>query len=269
MQLSKKEQVRIKDKYGPWAVITGATSGIGREIAGQLASAGLNLVVSSRSQPRLNKLMRELTTDQDIEVRMVVGDLAEEQQVTELIEATQGLPISLLVVSAGFGTSGIFTASDVNVEVNMLRLNGEALLRLTHYFGRQFAKQERGGIILMSSMVAFQGVPNSAHYAATKAYVQTLAEGIHHELKPYGVDVLAAAPGPVATSFAERADLQMDMAQSPENIGVPVLRALGKRTTVLPGNLTKLLVYSLRTVPRWAKTRIMQKVMGGMTAHQL
>ncbi|UPT68195.1 MAG: SDR family NAD(P)-dependent oxidoreductase [Sphingobacteriales bacterium JAD_PAG50586_3] len=120
----------------------------------------------------------------------------------------------------------------------------------------------------MSSMVAFQGVPYAAHYAATKAYVQTFAEALAVELKPYGVDVLAAAPGPVKSGFSSRANMKMDLALTPEQVGVPILKALGRKTTVLPGFLTKLLVYSLRTVPRWGKIRIMKMVMGGMTQHQ-
>jgi len=150
----------------------------------------------------------------------------------------------------------------------MLKVNCEALLTLTHHYGQQFAKQRRGGIILMSSMVAFQGTPYAANYAATKAYVQTLAEGLAVELKPYGVNVLAAAPGPVESGFGQRANMKMSMSLSPAEVGVPILTALGRKTTVLPGHLTKLLVYSLRAVPRWGKIKIMKKVMSGMTKHQ-
>ena len=120
----------------------------------------------------------------------------------------------------------------------------------------------------MSSMVAFQGVPYSANYAATKAYVQSLAEALAVELKPYNVDVLAAAPGPVSSGFEQRANMKMSMSLKPSQIGVPILKALGRKTTVLPGLLTKVLVYSLRTLPRWGKVKIMQKVMGSMTKHQ-
>lgn len=87
-------------------------------------------------------------------------------------------------------------------------------------------------------------------------------------MKPAGVDVLAAAPGPVSSGFEERANMKMSMSLKPGEIGIPILKALGRRSTVLPGSLTKLLVYSLRTVPRWGKVKIMEKVMGGMTAHQ-
>ena len=120
----------------------------------------------------------------------------------------------------------------------------------------------------MSSLVSFQGVPFAANYAATKAYVQSLAEAIGEELKPFGVDVLAAAPGPVKTGFGQRANMNMDLALTAQDISLPILKALGRKQTVLPGLLTKVLTYSLSTVPRWGKVKIMQKVMGGMTSHQ-
>ncbi len=268
MRLTSKEQLAIRDKYGAWAVVTGATSGIGLAIARELAGAGLNLVVNSRSTNRLQLLAAELVNDYAIEVKVVQGDLSEEKGVEALIDASAGLPVGLLVASAGFGTSGLLVESDLGLEVNLLKVNVEAVLQLTYCFGQKFAQQQRGGIILLSSMVAFQGVPFSANYSATKAYVQTLAEGLYHELKPYGVAVLAAAPGPVNTKFAERADLELAFSASPGKVAVPILRALGKRATVLPGSLTKLLVYALRSAPRFARVRIMGKIMSRMTAHQ-
>ncbi len=120
----------------------------------------------------------------------------------------------------------------------------------------------------MSSIVGFQGTPNAANYGATKAYVQSLGEGLYHELKPYGVDVLAAAPGPVNSGFAEVANMQMGSALEPSQVGLPILKALGKKSTVFPGGLTKLLMFGLRMVPRWGKIQIMKGVMGGMTKHQ-
>lgn len=268
MQLSNAEKIRLKTKYGDWAVVTGASSGIGLEVAMQLASAGINLVISSRHADKLQEAEKQLKADTDIDLRTVAADVAETQGIDTIIRATQGLNIGLLVVSAGYGTSGRFTDSSLHAELNMLKVNCEALLTLTHYYGQQFAQQKRGGIILMSSMLAFQGTAFAAHYAATKAYVQTLAEGLAVELKPYGVDVLAAAPGPVESGFGQRSNLKMSMSMTPSEVGVPILKALGRQITVLPGSLTKLLVYALRTVPRWGKVQIMAKIMSGMTRHQ-
>lgn len=268
MQLSPKEQKRLRDKYGQWAIITGASSGIGLELATQLAETGFNLVLNSRNSEKLQEVQKQLKAKSNIDIKIVASDVSETEGVDKIIESAQGLNVGLLIISAGFGTSGNFIESTLHHELNMLRVNCEALLSLTHYYSQQFVQQHRGGIILMSSMVAFQGVPYSANYAATKAYVQTLAEALAVELKHKGVDILAAAPGPVESGFGQRANMKMSMSLKPSQVGVPILKALGRRTTVFPGFLTKFLVYALRTVPRWGKVRIMEKVMGGMTEHQ-
>ncbi|MEM8526980.1 MAG: SDR family NAD(P)-dependent oxidoreductase [Bacteroidota bacterium] len=268
MKLSNTEKNRLKLNYGSWALVTGASAGIGKEFANQLASAGLNLVITARRKEVLFKLAADLQSQHNIQVRTVAGDLSIEQEVEQLIAEIQNLEVGLAILNAGFGTSGKFIQANIETELNMLDLNCRALLMLTHHFAKQLAEKKKGGIILLSSMVGFQGVPNAANYAATKAYVQSLGEALAVELKPHGVDVLCAAPGPVNSSFSKRADMQMGNVLKPEDVGVPILKALGRKTTVLPGTLTKVLTYSLRTVPRWAKVRIMNQVMGGMTKHQ-
>ena len=138
---------------------------------------------------------------------------------------------------------------------------------MSQEFAKRFAQRGRGGIVFLSSIVAFQGVPRSANYAATKAYIQSLAEGLHVELKPLGVDVIAAAPGPVRSGFAQRADLQMGSAQDAADVPAVTMSALGRRTTVRPGVLSKLLGFALSTLPRWGRVRMMSLIMGGMTKH--
>ena len=258
---------RFSKKYGQWAVITGASSGIGRQLALSAAQCGLHTLLVARNEAALQALKSKIEHDHQVKAEVLVSDLAS-QHIEAVIDATREKEVGLLIASAGLGTSGYFTRSSLHEEVNMLEVNCRALLELTHYFAQHFVQQQRGGIILLSSMVGFQGVPYSAHYAATKAYVQSLAEGLHHELKENQVDVLAAAPGPVASSFGQRANMVMDGAMKPEQISAEILKALGSKMTVLPGLLTKVLVYSLRTVPRWGKIRIMKLVMGGMTKHQ-
>jgi len=255
-------------RYGSWAVVTGASSGIGKAIATNLAQTGLNLVLVARSRDVLEEMAASFSTLYGVDVRVVCIDLALETANKELETASGDLDVGLLVAAAGFGTSGSFLASNLEQEVEMLSVNCRALLSASLYFGRRFAERGRGGMVLMSSIVGFQGMPYAAHYAATKAYVQTLAEALHTELAAYGVDVLAAAPGPTNSGFADRAKMQMGKALQPEEIAQPILDALGHKGTILPGFLSKLLVYSLVPLPRRARIRIMGFVMSGMTKHR-
>lgn len=261
-------QKRFRARYGPWAVVTGASSGIGRAMATKLAETGLNLVLVARSQSVLEELAAGFQERNGVEVKVVCLDLATDTAGEELEAISGDLDIGLLVAAAGFGTSGSFLDANPAREVEMLAVNCRALMRESLYFARKFATRGRGGMILMSSIVGFQGMPYAAHYAATKAYVQTLAEALNAELAPFGVDVLAAAPGPTDSGFARRAAMKMGKALQPEDIAQPILDALGHKTTILPGFLSKLLVYSLILLPRRARIRIMGSVMRGMTKHQ-
>lgn len=265
MKLSTLEKQRIKLRYGPWALVTGASSGIGLELAELLASSGLHIILHGRRAIELEKIAQRLQSKYGIETDVIAADISSEEGTQAIIQFTNTRKIALFVGSAGFGTSGRFLESNLEDEINMLKVNCEALLVLTWHFSKRFKEQKRGGIILLSSMVGFQGVPYAAHYAATKAYVQSFGEALAIELKPSGVDVLTAAPGPVQSGFGKRANMRMNMYLTPQQVGIPILKALGRQATVLPGTLTKFLVGSLRTVPRWGKVRIMEKVMRGMT----
>src|SRR5262245_33211143 len=269
MQTRSRRQQRFCARYGPWAVVTGASSGIGREFALRLAESGLNLVLVARRKAVLDQLAADLAAKHGIEARVVELDLTRETGVETLGAATRDLDVGLLVAAAGFGTSGPFLDSPLDQELEMLDVNCRSLLASCWHFGRRFAERGRGGMVLLSSIVGFQGAPNAAHYAATKAYVQALAEALYVELSPLGVDVLAAAPGPTHTGFAARAGMRMGMALNPADVAQPALDALGRRSTVRPGFLTKLIACALAPLPRWARVRIMGRVMRGMTKHRL
>lgn len=250
-------------RYGRWAVVTGATSGIGRAIAGELARAGLDLVLVARDAAALAAVRDELGDPSGITT--VAADLSTADGVAAVLAATAGADVGLLVSAAGYGTSGALVAGDPATELAMLDVNCRATYLLCREFGARFLRRGRGGIVLFGSIVGYQGAPGAAHYAATKAYVQTLGEGLRSELAP-AVDVLVSAPGPVHTGFAARAGMTMARALQPRDVAVATLAALGRRTTVTPGGLSKVLRWSLATLPRSARTRVMGRVMAGMTS---
>ncbi len=259
---------RLRAKYGPWAVVTGASEGIGRAMAIELAAAGLNLVLVARREELLARLATELKAQHRIEARVLPLDLADRPAATTIFNETSDIEVGLLAAIAGFGTSGRFVDSQLGSELEMIDVNCRAVVELCHHFARRFAAQQRGGLMLMSSLLAFQGVPRAAGYAATKAFIQTFTEGLRLELRPLGVDVLASAPGPVRSGFEARADMRMSAASEPAVVARQSLAALGRRGTVRPGFLSKFLEASLAPLPRWGRSRIMAVVMGGMTRHQ-
>jgi hypothetical protein len=233
----------------------------------ELAKAGVNLVLVARRGSVLAEVARDLEARFSVETVVVAADLGLPTGVDEVVERARGMDVGLLVASAGFGTSGPFLGAALSEELGMIDVNCRAVAALSHHFAGRFAHQGRGGIVLMSSLVAFQGVPRAANYAATKAYVQALAEGLRLELAPRGVDVVASAPGPVLSGFGNRADMVMTNGTTPEVVARQTLDALGRRGTVRPGWLSKLLEASLALLPRWGRARMMGIVMGGMTAH--
>ncbi len=258
----------FQQRYGSWAVVTGASSGIGRALAEELAAAGINLVLIARRENELRALAERMVAHHQIQARWIACDLSDIAAVSRVMAETDPLEVGLLVAAAGFGTSGEFVKSQLEDELGMLDVNCRAATALAFHFNKRFVAQGRGGLILFGSLVGFQGTPFAAHYAATKAYMQTLAEGLYLELKPKGVDVLAVAPGPVNSGFADRARMVMGAADKPETVARATIKALGKGMTVTPGPVGKLLTYSLMTAPRSLRTRIMGRIMGSMTKPQ-
>ena len=199
---------------------------------------------------------------------MLPADLAVPGAADAVKDLTNRLDIGLVVLAAGFGTTGTFLETALTEELQLIAVNITAVTSLSHTFARRLATRGTGGIVLFSSIVGWQGVAGQANYAASKSYVQSLAEGLHGELKPAGVDVLSIAPGPVDSGFGARAGLTMTSATSPEVVAKAALGALGRRT-VIPGARGKFLTSALTPLPRRIRSRILGKVIAGMrTSHR-
>lgn len=263
-----RQPERLQGRYGPWAVVTGASDGIGAACAELLAGAGASVVLAARRVEALDSIASTLRARHGVDVLVVPCDLTTPAGTSSLFAATAHLDIGLLIAAAGFATTGRFLDNAVADELALVDLNCRAVVETTHHYGERLAKRGRGGIVLFSSIVAFQGVPNTANYAASKAFVQSFAEGIRPELKGVGVDVLVSAPGPVATGFAARADMQMNSAADPRTVARATLDQLGRRTTVRPGARSFLLGSLLSTAPRKLRTVILTKIIGGFISHQ-
>jgi short-subunit dehydrogenase len=250
-------------RFGPWAVVTGASSGIGEAFARRLAARGLNLVLVARREDRLYRLAGELGTAHGVETRIVPLDLMADDFLPALAAATDDLDVGLLVNNAGVLRAGRFLDHDLTDELGQLSLNVRTPLVLAHHFGRRLRDRGRGGLIFLASTVAFAGVPGMSAYAASKAHALTFAEGLAREVAGAGVTVIALCPGPTSTDIWPTGATPT-LPMSPEAVAEIALRKLGKRTTVVAGLLNRLITLSTRFAPRWMNSLIFGKVVGGM-----
>lgn len=229
----------FRDRYGPWAVVTGASSGIGAQFAKELAAVGINLVLVARRIERLNELKQELVHRHGVEVITLKVDLSQDGCREPLIVACKPLEIGLVVNNAGTGVPGPFRSSDLQTEKELIRLNCITPVELTRHFLPQMQARGKGGIIFVSSLMGFQGVPYMANYAATKGYLLNFGESLYHECKGSGVDVLVLAPG--ATDTPGRDLHRVDYSKLPiswmtaEKVVRVSLKKLGKKALVIPG----------------------------------
>jgi uncharacterized protein len=258
----------FQHRYGPWALVTGASSGIGEAIARKLARSGMNLALCARRKNLLDALGEELARAHVIKVRTIEVDLSRADFLPVVEEATRDLDIGLLVNNAGFGDKMPFLESSLPLHLRMLDTNCRAVLVLTHAYAPRLAARGRGGILFTSSMAAFQGLPFSSHYAATKGYELQLAEGLWYELRDKGVDVVALCAGPTETEGTRRTGVDPDKVPGKmmdvHTVAEAGLDALGRGPIALPGISNRLLYMLQRLVPRRLATviggRMVQRV---------
>ncbi|MCH2441504.1 MAG: SDR family oxidoreductase [Candidatus Thalassarchaeum sp.] len=247
------------------ALVTGASSGIGREIARVLGAQGCNLVITARRRGELEALAEELTEKHGIDVKVVVSDLSEQIGVENVIRETGD--IDILVNNAGFGFLGKHISLNQEGQLNMIDLNIRALTHLARHYGATMKKQGSGRILNVASIAAFQPGPNMAVYCATKAYVLSYTRALHSELKKSGVTVTALCPGFVETGFQEVAGmklgtLELSGAVSADKVAKTAVKAMRKgRREVIPGWLNKPIPYANRMVPVSLKLAVVKRLM--------
>src|SRR5271154_4903070 len=235
-----------KKRFGPWALVTGASSGIGEEFARQIAASGINIVLVARREDLLKKVGVEFSKRYGVEHRVVVLDVSREDFIGQLASATDDLDIGLVVSNAGTGNPGEFLKLDRQLLQATLRLSTMALLDITPHFGAKLANRRRGGLILAGAMGAENGVPCMANDGAAKAYVHSLGEALHYEFKPLGVYVTVLAAGFTDTAVLEKFGLDpKTMPMKPMSVEQCVSEGLSgllkNRSKVIPGRINRIM----------------------------
>jgi uncharacterized protein len=251
----------FRERYGPWALVAGASAGIGEAFARQLAERGLNLLLLARRAEALDALAADLRARHGVEARGAAVDLARTDLAEAALSLAAGAEVGLLVYNAAASAIGPLVDRPLEDQLRVLEVNCRGPLILCHALGGAMARRGRGGIVLMSSLAASQGNPFLVSYAASKAFGLVLAEGLWAELRPRGVDVLACRAGATRTPgyAASRPKREMPLME-PEAVAASALAALGRGPTVIPGALNKLAAFLFaRVLPRRTSVRLMER----------
>lgn len=251
---------------GKWALITGASAGIGVALARELAAGGTNLVLTARRRDRLAGLAGELSSKHGIRTLVCVTDLAQDSGPQEIFAFTEdkGIGIDLLVNNAGFGAYGEFQKMKADRLLEMVRVNVSAVVHLTHLYLPAMIARGSGDILILASTAAFQAVPYITTYAATKSFDLQFAEGLAEEVRQYGVRVCALCPGSTESEFLQVAGQRHHTRRPPETarkVAQVGLRALASgKSSVISGFTNWLGAETVRLAPR----RMVTRIAGGM-----
>lgn len=245
---------------GKWALITGASAGIGVALAEELAAGGTNLVLTARRKDRLEALAQRLACSHKIETQVVPADLTDPAAPEKIFSFTRDkeIEIDLLINNAGFGKYGEFHSVAKERLVEMVQVNCSAVVHLTHLFVQGMVARRRGDILILASTASFQAVPYISTYAATKAFDLLFAEGLAEELKPYGIRVCALCPGSTESEFHVVAgqDKFIHRAETAQKVARTGLRALAAgKSYVISGLGNYFGAHGERLVPRRFVTR--------------
>lgn len=253
---------------GKWALVTGASAGIGKALAEELARGGTNLVLTARRRERLEDLAQQLGAAHKVQTRIFVADLTERDAPEKIFHFTaeQGIKIELLINNAGFGAYGELPTVEARRLTEMVQVNCAAVLHLTRLYLPEMVARRSGYVLIVASTASFQSVPYLSTYAATKSFDLLLAEGLAEEMKPYGVRVCALCPGSTESEFAEVAGQSHVAAtranrETAEKVARTGLRALAAgKSYVISGLGNYLGVFGQRLVSR----RMVARVAGRM-----
>jgi len=245
-------RAEFRARYGPWALVAGASEGFGAAWAREAASRGCDVVLVARREPPLAALAREIERSHGVATRCVIADLAAPDVDAQLARACEALEIGLLVYNAAYASPGNFADLEASELMRALDVSCRAPLLLTHHFGRAMLARGRGGVILMSSLSGVAGSSFLALYAASKAFDWVLGEGLHQEWRERGVAVLAAVAGLTDTPNARAMGVRMDAmpAMKPEDAVRDLLGALGREPFWVAGEGNRERLAMLEGLPR-------------------
>lgn len=242
---------------GTWALVTGASSGLGEEAAVQLAAMGAHVIVTARSEDKLVALAARLSAAHGVQARAIAADLSTGAGLAKLCAEVDALGVDVdhVIANAGFGTWGTFAEQTTESQTEMVRLNCESVVGVVHHFVPRMIARRRGGVMLVASTASFQPTPTYAVYGASKAFVRSFGEALAEELRGTGVKVSVLCPGPVPTGFQDRAGTRIAPSQKRQVLSAEETMRRGLaayeagRVVFVPGAMNRLGALAATALP--------------------
>jgi uncharacterized protein len=247
-------------KYGPWAVIAGASEGIGASLADQLASRGLNLVLIARNAPLLDEVATRVREEHGVQTRAVVQDLTDPDVTPRVAEATEGLDVGLVIYNAGASDRTTeFLDNEFEYSLKQIKLDCIGPIALAHHFGTAMRERGRGGIVLVASLACLAGSATLAMYSAVKAFQHNFAEGLWAELRPHGVDVCCTPLGMTYTPAFQRMGIEYDPAAHmlSEDVAREIIENIGNGPVHVVGENNRAAASAIWTIDRRSLVEMM------------
>jgi short-subunit dehydrogenase len=247
--MTEKFNNEFRNLYGPWALVTGGTSGIGKAIAHGLAERGLSLIIVARDSKKLKAESNLIIEKFGIKVLTVVADLSTSEGIETVIQTTNSIDVGFISLSAGIENNGLFPKINIEKEMELLHLNVVSTMVLTHHFSKLMITKKQGGLLLISSLSAYLPSPYFANYAASKAYILSLGISLHAELQLHNVKVSVLSPGLTKTPMADKTSQDIDWTKTPmkfmdaDTVAHETLLKFGKTLSIVPGRANKTMAF--------------------------
>ena len=248
-----------KKRYGEWALVTGASSGLGADFVRQLAAKKMNIILVARRVERMNAVAEEIENEFGVKTEVIGQDLIKSDAVNNIVHEVGDKEIGVLINNAGYGVLGNFHENDYDYQVEMVTLNCVVPVALTHAFIEPMVNRGKGAVIFLASTAAYQGVPFFSVYGATKSFNLFLAEGLWGEYRKKNIDIMGLSPGYTETEFQSHAHIKRTKGPTPaksEDVVELAIRKLGKRLSIVHGVINKIGAFSARLIPRGSSVRL-------------
>jgi uncharacterized protein len=257
----------LEEKYGKWALVTGASSGIGKSFAKYLASKGINIVMISRSEPRLYEVSEEIIKTYSVLTIILPADLSKEESVNKIVQRLENIQVGILVNNAGYSLTGDFIDGSLDAQTDLMKINSLIPMQLSYYFAKKMKAFGKGAIINIASVSGFMPLPGWNVYAAAKAFLISFSKSLWYELKTHNIDVLVVCPGAAKTEFYKVSKTKL-RGIDPDELVIESFKNLGKKPIAYFGFSNRFIAFVMKFLPSKISLKLGAEAVNNMSTNK-